>query len=221
MHPRLPSSPSGSFPCLLPLETFEQYSQEIQRNRARQQPKSKLIRDDPKMMKEVLLKLKNHIARAKKDEEGEEAVNLGELRNLLKDETTMKRVGISISEEETYYLNQSIKKLIKAKSLTKVVFWGKIFTRTSDYFVLEVKGESSEEEAEITESHEAKGTGINKETYYVSNDILNDGTWVELPLITAKQMRQAREISYIFTGDLNHNIITSPSFEGLEKHYVS
>ena len=203
-----------------PLQTFEQYSQEIQRNRSNQQPKSKMIRDDPKLMKEMLLKLKNHIAQAKTDEENEEAVNLGELRNLLKDENTMKRVGVSISEEETYYLNQSIKKLIKAKSLTKVAFWGKIFTRTSDYFVLEVKGESAEEETEIAESHEAKGTGINKEMYYVSNNILNDASWVELPLITAKQLRQSREISYIFTGDLNHKIITSPIFEGLEKHYV-
>ena len=55
----------------------------------------------------------------------------------------------------------------------------------------------------------------------VSNDIFNEDSWVELPIITAKQMRQARGIYYIFTGNLEHQIVSSPVFKGLEKHYVN
>lgn len=202
-----------------PLHTFEDYSQEIQRTRANKTQKSKLIRDDPKALKDYYSKLKSHIAKPVQTEE-EETTNLGELRNLLKDEAVMRKAGVSISDEETFYLTQSIKKLIKTNSLSKVGFWGKVFTRTKDYFVLEVRGEGGEEEGEITESHEPKGTGVNKERYFVSTDLLNDKGWVELPVITSKQLKQAREISYIFTGDLEHKIITSPIFDGREKHYV-
>ena len=41
------------------------------------------------------------------------------------------------------------------------------------------------EEKEIEEDHEEWGTGINKDIYFVCNDILI-GNWVLLPLITSK-----------------------------------
>lgn len=204
-----------------PLSEFERYSQEIQRKRLTSGPELQLLNDDPKKLEELLSKLRIQLAKPEKTEDDPETVNLGELRNLLADERVTKKAGVSISEEEVYYLNLSIKKLIKKRSLTKVDFWGKIFTRTRDYYVLDVKTDKNDETEEIIESHEPKGTGVNANTYFVSNDILNEDSWVELPIVTAQQMRQSREIYYVFSGDLEHRIVSSPIFKGLEKHYVS
>lgn len=44
--------------------------------------------------------------------------------------------------------------------------------------------------------------------------------WKRLPLITSLQMREARQLKYIFTGNLEEPIISSPPFSGQEKHYL-
>lgn len=203
-----------------PLTNFERYSQDIQRNRLNTQPLMQLIKDDPSNLEDLFNKLKLQLSKPEKNEDEPEIVNLGELRNLLANERVSKKAGVSISEEEMYYLNLSIKRLIKKRSLTKVDFWGKIFTRTKDYYVLDVKMDNNDDNVEIYESHEPRGTGINTNIYLVTTDILNEESWIELPLITAEQIRQAREIYYIFSGDLEHRLVSSPIFKGLEKHYV-
>lgn len=204
-----------------PLTNFERYSQEIQKKRLNNVNKTHFIHENPQEIELLLDKLQITLKKPEKTEDEADVVNLGEFRNLLADEKVTKKAGVSISEEEVFYLNQSVKKLIKKRSLTKVDFWGKIFTRTKDYYILEVKMDDKDDDEEISESHEPSGTGINSNTYLVSNDILNEDSWIELPLITAKQMRQAKELSYIFTGNLDHRLVTSPIFSGLEKHYVN
>jgi len=44
--------------------------------------------------------------------------------------------------------------------------------------------------------------------------------WIELPVISPEHVKVARLIKYMFTGDLNHKIISYPVFPGLEKHLV-
>jgi len=48
--------------------------------------------------------------------------------------------------------------------------------------------------------------------------VLDD--WFELPLVTPEQIRVARQIKHIFSGDLEAPVLTYPSFPGKEKHYV-
>ena len=65
---------------------------------------------------------------------------------------------------------------------------------------------------------EARGTGINKNTYWVTTDILGD--WVELPLIGPDHITVARQIRYVFSGELDRKVVTNPNFNGLEKHLL-
>lgn len=47
------------------------------------------------------------------------------------------------------------------------------------------------------------------------------GDWSELPIVTPQQMKTARKIKYLFTGDLKKSILTNPIFIGTEAHLVS
>jgi len=44
--------------------------------------------------------------------------------------------------------------------------------------------------------------------------------WVELPVVSPTQINTARRIKYIFTGDLQREIIFNPYFTGKEAHLV-
>jgi hypothetical protein len=60
--------------------------------------------------------------------------------------------------------------------------------------------------------------GVNKNVYFVTNDLT--GEWTELPDVRPSYLRIARNISYLFTGNLNRKIITNPHFDGLEKDFL-
>ena len=86
------------------------------------------------------------------------------------------------------------------KQIKEVKFWGNILGREKDYYILECAAEGGEE-GELAPEVEPKGTGVNKNTYWVSTDLLN-GDWKELPNITPDQLNASRKIKYVFTGDL-------------------
>jgi hypothetical protein len=66
----------------------------------------------------------------------------------------------------------------KAKELR---FWGKILTRTRDYYVAE--GVSTSISAEdMPSGSESKGEGVNYCTHWVTYDVLDE--WFELPCVT-------------------------------------
>lgn len=221
-----------------PYGKFEKYSEFFTRkNPKNEDKKENFILDNPEETKIEINKLRKFlkiekVVKKEKTEENEEEeeeneeepepINLGEIQNLKIEEITSKKCGITIGEEETYYLEKSIENFIKQTGATKVDFWGKIFTSSLDYFILKVKVEpkDEEEEAEITEDHEIEGTGINTNLFYVSTNLLDFKSWTKLPLITSKQMRQSREMKYIFSGDLEKIIVSSPVFDGLEKHLL-
>lgn len=71
---------------------------------------------------------------------------------------------------------------------------------------------------EIPPDCEPKGEGANTYTFWVTHDVL--GEWHELPLVTPQQIRAARQIKYIFTGDLNSEVKSYPPFPGKEKHLL-
>ena len=65
---------------------------------------------------------------------------------------------------------------------------------------------------------EARGTGVNKFTYFCSTNLLSE--WTELPLAFPDHIKAAKQIKYIFTGDLERQIITNPHFPGKEKNLL-
>lgn len=68
--------------------------------------------------------------------------------------------------------------------------------------------------------NEKRGEGINKIDYWVSTDISAPDSWKMLPLITSEQMTQSKSVKYVFKGNLEEKIISSPVFNGQEKHLV-
>ncbi len=62
---------------------------------------------------------------------------------------------------------------------------------------------------------EPRGSGVNKFTYFATNDLLSE--WQELPLATPEFLQLARQIKVLFTGDLNSKVISNPHFPGEEK----
>lgn len=54
--------------------------------------------------------------------------------------------------------------------------------------------------------------------YYVSDGM--GQPWIQLPDVTPKQIRVARQIYKSFTGNLDEPISTYPQFSGTEKAYL-
>ena len=80
------------------------------------------------------------------------------------------------------------------------------------------EGEAPANEEEPDPLLEARGSGVNELTYYVSKDSLSE--WKRLPDLSYKEMQAARQIKVLFTGDLEREIYTNPFFFGKEKHYL-
>ena len=101
-----------------------------------------------------------------------------------------------------------------------------------DYYIVEASGagEGGEENegaggdgdgAEDEPGFEAPGTvgGLNEFSYWVTHDSLSD--WTKLPDVKPSELKAAREIKVVFTGDLNRVIYTNPFFmQASEKFYL-
>jgi len=108
-------------------------------------------------------------------------------------------------------------------------FFGKIRGTQADYYVVEATAEGGEEvadeeggdEAAVEEkdpNQEEKGTGVNKYSYFVTNGPFS--AWSRLPDLSPTQISAARGIKFMFSGDLERDIICNPFFFGKEKHLL-
>jgi radial spoke head protein 4/6 len=70
----------------------------------------------------------------------------------------------------------------------------------------------------VVEQEPKEADTVNEFTYFVSHDSLSG--WVKLPDLTLDQLKAARKIKVMFTGDLERKIFTNPFFFGQEKHYL-
>merc|ERR1712118_180740 len=59
------------------------------------------------------------------------------------------------------------------------------------------------------------GTGANAMTFWVTTSLT--GTWEKLPNVYPPQIKAARLIKKVLTGDINAKVITHPHFPGTEK----
>ena len=89
-----------------------------------------------------------------------------------------------------------------------------------DYYIAEtvVEGEAEWEakEGEETEQEpniEEKGTGVNKYTYFVTNDVVSS-KWTQLPDLKPSQIKASRSVKVQFSGDLERKIYSNPFFFG-------
>lgn len=136
------------------------------------------------------------------------------LTDITRQESLANKLGIGLGHETVKILQRAIQKFSSKREGIKVKFWGKVIGTKSDYYVIEADKQPSEEEA--GESVEA---GLANKTHYVSTDIMSD-SWVELPLVSPRQIRQAKKIRQLMSGDINRRVVSAPSFDGQESHLV-
>jgi radial spoke head protein 4A len=148
----------------------------------------------------------------------------------LKTSKMLKWAGLGFSEEDNYRLSISLRLLLKESGAKNLKFWGKIQGKKCDYYV--AMGEVSKEfKDELPLNWEPRGQGINKFTYWVTDDLFEK--WIELPLISPEHVKVSRyfllsffsikfqrKIKYIFSGDLERSIKRYPKFIGKEKHLL-
>lgn len=96
-------------------------------------------------------------------------------------------------------------------------FWGKIYGIQRDYWVVEGVLDTAEETTNDWQC-EKRGEGVNKLVYWVNDNLLED--WVQLPDVTPLQIKIARVIKHICTGNLNASIDSNPPFPGKERHFL-
>jgi hypothetical protein len=139
------------------------------------------------------------------------------ISDVMEDRNLLRWAGIDLGEEECWRLRQALKRLVKEKGAKDIRFWGKIIGTEKDYYVVEGSGEAADEE-ERPPDFEKRGEGVNQFTYWVTDSAF--GAWVELPDVTPEQIKVARKIRKLFTGNLNANIVSNPHFPGKEKEYL-
>jgi len=132
--------------------------------------------------------------------------------------------GVSFGEYELMLLHKSIKMHTLAAKADQVRLWGKIRGSERDYYVLEGTvgaggGEDGGEEGGAAAGGaEARGTGVNKYVYWVTNSPLD--AWVMLPDLKPQDIINARRIKYIISGNINNKIYTNPFYFESEKTYL-
>ena len=129
--------------------------------------------------------------------------------------------GIGFGQQELYRLQKSLKKLAADSGAARLRLFGKIRGTENDYYVAEGEVEGGDEEEggdEKPADFEPKGTGVNKNTYWVSHQSF--ASWTKLPDLSPKDLQASRNIKVLFTGDLERTIFTNPFFFGKEKHYL-
>lgn len=137
--------------------------------------------------------------------------------DFLEESQMLQWAGISFGDSETYRIYKAMTKLAQVTGATSMRFWGKFFASKRDYYVIE--GQLDEfEELELPPSYEARGKGVNKYVYWVTDNILSD--WIQLPDANPEHIKAARKFKHILTGDLNAEVLTNPPFPGKERHLL-
>ena len=139
------------------------------------------------------------------------------ISDIMEDRQLLRWAGIDLGEEECYRLRQALKRLSKEKSAKDIRFWGKIYGTVQDYYVVEGVGEAGEEE-ERPADMEKRGEGVNLLTYWVTDSAFS--SWTELPAVSPAQLKVARLIRKLLTGNLGAPVISNPHFPGKEKELL-
>lgn len=126
--------------------------------------------------------------------------------------------GIGFGQQELYRLQKSLKRLVAESAAENVRFFGLIKGTEKDYYIAEGDDAGEDEEVERSPDFEAKGTGVNRKTYWVTSSTI--APWTKLPHLEPKDIAAARAIKVLFTGDLNREIHTNPNFFGKEDIYL-
>lgn len=116
-------------------------------------------------------------------------------QNLYKDMDCFKKCGVCLSYKEVSFVQSKMNNLYHTSLYSNIIFFGKIFGK-KNYYVIELTPKTFK-------PNNKSDNGLNKYTYIVSSNLLD---WNELPMITKEHIIASRNISYLFTGDLEAQI---------------
>ena len=106
------------------------------------------------------------------EEAPEEVPPVGLVPDMLAESKIFQWAGIGFGQQELYRLQKSLKKLAADSGAARLRLFGKIRGTENDYYVAEGEVEGGDEEEggdEKPADFEPKGTGVNKNTYWVSH----------------------------------------------------
>eukprot|EP00746_Dinoflagellata_sp_MGD_P163850 gnl/MRDRNA2_/MRDRNA2_92111_c0_seq1.p1 gnl/MRDRNA2_/MRDRNA2_92111_c0~~gnl/MRDRNA2_/MRDRNA2_92111_c0_seq1.p1 ORF type:complete len:442 (+),score=144.76 gnl/MRDRNA2_/MRDRNA2_92111_c0_seq1:88-1413(+) len=141
--------------------------------------------------------------------------------DFLEEAAMLEWAGVGFGELESYQIMCSLRKLAadqEAEGITKLRFWGKILGTQADYYVAEAQLEAAGDPDENDPDFEPSGTGANAMSFWVTTSLT--GTWEKLPHVRPTEIKAARKIKKVMTGDLNAKVITHPHFPGTEKELL-
>ena len=135
----------------------------------------------------LFINFKLQKADVKLDDEGKEVEEpvppIGNMPDLVKEAKIWEAAGVSFGEYEMMLLIKSIKKLASTSGASQLRVWGKIRGTKKDYYIVEgqlAAGEEGEGGGAVeVEGMEPRGSGINKNVYWVTNSPLSE--WTILP----------------------------------------
>lgn len=91
-------------------------------------------------------------------------------QDLVSDNQIWNTAGYGFTEEESFYLDKSLKNLAeKNKAISEIKFWGKIQCMKNDYFIAYGKLRTFVKDS-CPENWESQGEGVNQITFWASND---------------------------------------------------
>jgi len=160
------------------------------------------------------------------EKEGDEPFGPGEPVQDFTDEANyLEWAGVSFGKTESFRIHLALKHLAaKEASAKNLRFFGKIFGRSADYYVVEgvVDPSGDEEDAKdaLGNAIQKTGEGPNRFTYFVSPSIGSGAAWVRLPNVTPHQIIVARTNRRVLTGDLSAPVGGHPPFPGNESNYL-
>jgi hypothetical protein len=113
--------------------------------------------------------------------------------------------------------------LTKDSGATSLRLWGKIRGTCKDYYVVEgtlagVEDAEGGEGGAPVEGLEARGSGVNKFVYWVTNSPID--AWTILPDLKPNDIINARTIKYAISGNIDGKIYTNPFYFDTEKTYL-
>lgn len=143
--------------------------------------------------------------------------------DLLEDFNLLEWANISIGKSEVYQLNLSIRSLAATlpSEAERLRFFGKIFSKTAPYYIVEGLAVDDEDAEEIDESKQEGKNGVNKYSYWVSQSVSAKASeWIKLPNASIEQIVLAKNMDRFFSGKLDSTVPNFPPFPGTEKNFL-
>lgn len=136
------------------------------------------------------------------------------------DARLLANAGVGMGKEESYKVLLSIQSLARTEgNLKSARFFGKIYGKEKDYYIVETELTSYVKEAvDPATKKEPAGTGANQYVYFATNS--PEGQYTKLPDVLPEQLITARSMRRYFTGNLSAPVLGYPPFPWPEASYL-